>query len=74
MIFASVLAHVHDAFCAHPNYMNQVRQNYVNILVEISKMDLLQDIVNEISGENDVLEKYSNNLHECIEYAEYALS
>ena len=68
------LAHVHDAFCSHPNHMNKVRQNYIDILAEIAQMDLLQSIVNEISGNDDVLEKYSNNLHEEILNSEYALS
>jgi len=68
------ITHVHDAIGAHPNNMQAVRQLYVEILAEIAKSNLLQDILSEISGTPVKLQKYSNDLHLHILNSEYALS
>ena len=68
------LAHIHDAFTAHPNHMQRVRELYVEILAEIADSNLLADILSEITGTNVVLTKLSNNLSVDILASEYALS
>ena len=44
------LAHIHDAFCAHPNNMDKVRTNYRMIMAEIADSDLLANILTQLSG------------------------
>jgi len=66
---------IHDSFWASPNHMNEVRQNYLDILIEITLSDLLGDILREITDDNDLQHiKLSNNLHTCMTSADYALS
>ena len=66
---------IHDAFFASPNHMNEVRQNYLDILIRISKMDLLQSILREITKIPTLVHtKCSNDLHLKMVDAEYALS
>ncbi len=68
------LAHIHDAFCAHPNYIQQVRKFYIDILAEIADTDLLANILSEISGKQVSLNKFSHSLSKDILQSEYALS
>jgi len=68
------LAHIHDAFCAHPNYMQDVRDLYVQILAEIAEMDLLESILSEIAGKHVPLNKLSDDLSQDILDSQYALS
>ncbi len=68
------LAHIHDAFCAHPNNIQRVRELYVEILAKIADMDLLQSILSEISGKEVQLTKFSTDLSKDILQSEYALS
>ena len=69
-----VLAHIYDAFCASPKYMNKVRQNYIDILCEIADSNLLADILTQITGSKITIEKTINNLSKYIKDSEYALS
>ena len=66
--------HIHDAFGFHPNYGNQVRENYREILAEIADSDLLQDILSELYGYVQRITKDSYDLHKDILESEYALS
>lgn len=68
------LVTVHDEFKAGPNHMNKVRQNYIDIMVEIAESNLLQDILNEICGTNHKLTKLSTTLAVLIKDSEYMLS
>lgn len=68
------LGHIHDSFCAHPNHMGQVTDNYRSILAEIADSSLLADILSEIRGETVTLNKFSNDLSADILTSEYALS
>ena len=68
------LIHIHDSFWSSPNFMNQVRRNYVNILADIAEMDLLENILNEITGRNGKFTKYTDNLGSLIREANYPLS
>lgn len=65
---------IHDSFWASPVYINQVRDNYRQILAEIAEMDLLGDILTEITGNPVSFKKYSNDLADLIRESEYALS
>ena len=68
------LAPIHDCFYTSPNYMDQVRQNYVTIMQWIAKHDLISSILTQISGRYVPYVKYSTSLHHHIAKAEYALS
>lgn len=66
---------VHDSFWASPNHMNKVRQNYIDILVEIAESNMLQDILREITGDDELIhKKMSYDLADKIRECEYALS
>ncbi len=68
------LAPIHDCFYAHPNYMNQVRENYVKIMVWISKNNLLAPILSEIIGYKINYIPHQQGLTQLISESEYALS
>ena len=66
---------IHDSFWCSPNYMNNVRQNYIDILAEIAESNLLQDILREITGQDDLIVTTKNeNIAPLIRESEYALS
>lgn len=66
---------IHDSFWASPNHMQKVRQNYLNILMNIADSNLLQDILRQITN-NPKLEyiKYCDNLSDYMKDSEYSLS
>lgn len=66
---------IHDNFLAHPNHMNKVRKNFLNIMMEIADSDLLQNILREITG-STTLEyvKLSKDLSKSMADAEYFIS
>lgn len=69
------LVTIHDNFLASPNNMNEVRQNYIDIMVSIANSDLLQSILRQVTNNNELtFTKYSDNLGEQIANSEYALS
>lgn len=69
------LAHIHDCFLFHPNHMREVSQTYREIMAEIAQMDLLQHILQEISGNDSLIyQKSSDTLHLDILQSEYMLS
>lgn len=64
----------HDAFHASPNNMNEVRQNYNDILAEIAESNILSRILRELLGVRVNFPKMSHNLSKYIRDADYALS
>lgn len=68
------LAHIHDAFTCHPNHMPKVMDNYRNILADISELNLLGSILNEIEGRDIGVNPFNYDLASDICQAEYALS
>lgn len=64
---------IFDCFYASPNFMQLVRQNYVDILVEISKTNLISSILSDIRGQTVQINKLGD-ITEAISQAEYALS
>lgn len=67
---------VHDEFRACPNYMNHVRQHYINIFAEMADSDLMADILSQIHGFKGVVNKLSapGELSKLIRNSEYSLS
>ena len=65
---------VHDDFFASPNHMNKVRKNFLDIMIELSKMDLLGSILRQITGTKHAYTKRSLDLHVHMSNAEYHLS
>lgn len=65
---------IHDCFKFHPNYGNDVRQQYINILAEIANSEILSSIATQVRGIPTQVNKLSNNLPTLIRQSEYALS
>lgn len=65
---------IHDEFKSHPNYMNYVRQTYIDLLAELADSDILDVILSEISDKKVHVEKISDDLSELIKEAEYPLA
>lgn len=65
---------IHDSFWARPQHMNKVRQNYLDILMELADMDLLASIASDITGKKMKMKKFTHNLSSHMKEAEYALS
>jgi hypothetical protein len=65
---------IHDEFKCHPNHMNHLRQQYINIFAELAESNILSDILSQIHGCKGVSPKLSNNLGGLIRQSNYALS
>ncbi len=68
------LCHIHDCFMFHPNYMEQVIDNYRQIMADIASSNLLDAILTEITGKPVVLQKTTNVLPSYIQKSTYMLS
>jgi DNA-directed RNA polymerase len=68
------LAHIHDSYWCSPVHMGEVRQFYKDILIEIAKSNLLEDICSQIAGEKINLSFTHPDLWKDMEDAEYMLS
>jgi len=66
--------HIFDDFRASPLNMNRVRELYLQILTEIASMDLLGNILRQITGVNQGWTKIANNLPELMQDGDYLLS
>jgi DNA-directed RNA polymerase len=66
---------IHDSFWASPNYIQNVRENYVSILARLADSNLMEDILVEIT-DNPALRytKRSTGIGHLVRQAEYALS
>lgn len=65
---------VHDCFRCHPNYGNDLRQQYNNQLYEIAKSDILSSIVTQLIGVRVQANKLNPSMAYDILNADYALS
>lgn len=69
------LSHVHDCFVFNPNHLQKVTTTYRKIMAEIAKSDILQSILQQITGNNTlVVTKFSNDLDHDILNSNYMLS
>jgi len=64
---------VHDQFECLPNYMNHVRQTYIDLLAEIADSRMLDAILSDIACKPTTFEKLSTDLSSLIRDAEYPL-
>ena len=64
---------VHDEFKCHPNYMNHLRQHYINVFAELAESRVLEMILSEIYGKSGKYEKLSTDLGDLIRESNYAL-
>ena len=65
---------IHDEFKCHPNNMNYLRQQYINILAELADSNLMSDILSQLYGVSGTATKLSANLGELIRGSNYSLS
>lgn len=79
-IFDMVLSHepfdvicVHDSFATHPNHCNQLRFHYKEILAELSDSTVIDDILNQLYGDEGTVDKGESISH-CIRSSNYGLS
>ena len=69
------LRHVHDCFVFNPNHFQDVTSTYRKIMAEIAKGDILQDILQQITGNSSlVVTKFSDDLDCDIVNSNYMLS
>lgn len=65
---------IHDEFKCHPNNMNALRQQYINVMAELAESNVLDDILSQIHKKSGHFKKLSNNLGDLIRQSNYALS
>jgi len=64
---------IHDCFRVHPNYANDLRKQYNQIIYEIAQSNLLENLASQITGQQVKVTKKGNLGKEILE-ANYALS
>lgn len=69
-----LMAPIHDCFYAHPNYMDNVRQNYNQILAWIANRNLVPEILSQIAGRKVSYTPHSNQIADYVRDANYSLS
>lgn len=65
---------IHDCFRVHPNYGNDIREQYNRQLMLIAKSNMLSDIFTQLLGKPITIGKYDERMFENVIDAEYALS
>jgi len=65
---------VHDAYYTSPNNMNQVRETFLEILIEIAKSDLLEDILGQVTNDKSLKLTGYKDISNKMKTAEYFLS
>jgi len=69
------MVHVHDNFLCSPDHLQDMCRIYREIMAEIAKSDLLQDILRQITGDVELtITKYSIDLDKDILGSSYMLS
>ena len=69
------LSHIHDCFVFNPNYLQQVTKMFRDIMAEIAKSNLLEDILRQITGDSALtIKKSSLDLDKYIVNSSYMLS
>ena len=54
---------IHDSFAAHPNNCNFLRHHYKEILAELSDSTVIDDILNQLYGDEDTVTKGASISH-----------
>ena len=65
---------IHDSFWTSPNNMNQVRETFLEILIEIAKSDLLEDILGQVTNDKSLKLTGYKDISNKMKTAEYFLS
>ena len=65
---------IHDEFKCHPNNMNHLRQQYINVLAELAESNLLDDLLSQLHGSPGSFKKLTPDLGTKIRMSNYALS
>ena len=66
---------IHDSFWSSPNFMQNVRENYLTILRTITESNIMQSMLRQITGRSDlVFTKRTEDMSSLMVNAEYALS
>lgn len=65
---------VHDCFRCHPNYANDLREQYTRQLMLIAKSELLSDLISQIIGRKVQIGKLDPDMWQNIMETDYALS
>lgn len=65
---------IHDEYKTHPNNMNHLRQQYINVLAELAESNLLDDLLSQIHGKPGKFNKLTPDLGAKIRNSNYALS
>ena len=65
---------LHDCFRVHPNYANDLREQYARQLMLLAKSDLLSDLISQITGKPVMVGKLDHGLWLDIPNTDYALS
>ena len=65
---------IHDSFRCLPNYGNDIRRQYTNMLAELAKSNMLNYLLTSITGKRHHLVLGNNNMYQDVLNAEYALS
>jgi hypothetical protein len=69
------LSHIHDCFVFSPDHLQKVTAMYREIMAEIAKSNLFEDILQQITGNTALkVNKFSNDLDQDILNSEYMLS
>lgn len=78
-VFNMVLSHepfdvicIHDSFAVHPNHCNQLRFHYKEILAELSDSIVIDDILNQLYGDEDTIDK-GESISQYIRNSNYGL-
>lgn len=65
---------IHDCFRCHPNYGNDLREQYNRQLMLIAKSNLLQYVISQLVGHSVQISKLNPNLWKEVMQTNYALS
>jgi len=65
---------IHDCFFAYPNKMNIVRQLYIDILADLATMNMVSNILTQLTGRSFTYSKIGADIDQEIKGSEYALS
>jgi hypothetical protein len=68
------LLSIHDSFACHPNYANEVRRQYNQVLHDLAKSEILAFVVSRITGRPTAVAKFGGDLASHILEANYTLS